>query len=446
MIQIAWIALLGVSALSAQILFVMLLRRRIQLNLAIIGSMIVLLAEFPSSFNIASVGGMSIAFMDVYSVALLVIFALHFSSASHSSAFRIFFVFAILLGIAIVAGGVKYGLAPAFNESRQFLWMVSCVLWSTTINWRSAMMQRRLLWLLVLLGWFLVAIAVIRMINFGLSAYGDDLINAAGEAVDGRILISGQALMLLFSLMAALALSRAPGVSKLWIPSACVFVVVLVLSQQRTVWAVAMAAATIALLVDRRRKIKEFIQFGFFSLVIGILWAVGSFDAVLPLLADALQDRRTYDGRNDGWMALMAQAVSSGPVVVLFGEPFGFGYARVEVGRLVLYSPHNWYLTIFLRLGLVGLVLYCTAVAVCLVRLLRNSASHFLVVVVAALCVYSWTYSTPWYAAVLLGAAFVQSGEARRRGNAARIDPLGHQSTRFRICAEDDRPEVPMSQ
>lgn len=402
---LVWYSFLLLGALAALSLAVLAVKNHPTLNLVIIAISIVLLSEFPNSFNIASIGGTNISFMDVFSIILLICYCLSIHRARSTLPAVAMVLFALFLVLSIAVGILSNGLGLAINESRQFVWMIVCMLWSTSLEWKDPVFRRRVLQLLVLLGWILVVAAGIRAGTYGFGAYGDDYVDASGQVSDRRILVSGQALVLLFSLMAGWSLSREHLASRGWITSAVVFAGVLALSQQRTVWAVTVAVIVAAVLIDRDRRVRDFIAVGAGLLMLLILGMSGLLDSLMGILVGAAQDTRTYDGRNDGWISLINQAIRSGPQVVAFGEPFGFGYERVEVGRLVAYSPHNWYLTIFLRLGLVGLTIYVLAIVACLVGLLRSKESTFLVLIVVALSIYSWTYSTPWYAAVLLGGA-----------------------------------------
>lgn len=420
MLDTLWMSLIGLAAIGAVILAVVILKNRPLINFTVVAITVVLLADFPGSFNIASIGGVNIAFMDVYSLVLISIFLIHRPLSPRGPAVCLSILFALIVLAAIVIGCLRYGIPVAVNESRQFIWSAACLLWSTTLPWRSSEFYSRVLRLLVILGWSLVLVALYRASKYGFAAYGEDVLDLSGMYIDPRILVSGQALMMLFSLMAAFALSRNQRSARWWLVSSCSFLVVLVLSQQRTVWAVASAVVALGILIDRRPRAHELVGSLTVLIIVGIMALAGLFDSALTLLSGATQDTRTYDGRSEGWIALINHALGSGPGTFLIGEPFGYGYARVESGRIATYSPHNWYLTIFLRVGIVGLSAYCLAIIVGLVGLLRHSFSRLPFLVVVGLCIYSWTYSVPWYAAVLLGGAFVMSTvRLARRGSGA---------------------------
>jgi hypothetical protein len=397
-----WYALLALGALAVFALIVALLRRW-PLGVALIAAVhVLMLSEFPSSFPLATIAGVNVVVMDIVSVALFVIFVLNVAHG-RSLAVRLMIVFAGLVGISLLFGVTRHGLGAAVNEARQFFWVISCLLWSTTLAWRSLGLRKQVLSLLAVLGWFLSLVAAVHAALRGFGTYGDQFVGASGELVDLRILVSGQALVLFFSLLAAMALAR--NNKPRWLLGAFVFGATLLLTQQRTVWVVAIVTILCAVLLDRRRRASDFVWVLMGLLAIGVLLSSGLLNALLVDIAGAAQDTRTYDGRNLGWIALVQQAFDSGPGVVMFGEPFGAGYARIEVGRLAIYNPHNWYVNIFLRTGLVGLGVYCAALVVGLVNLLRRRSSLFLLLVVIAVAAYSCTYNAPWYVALLLGGA-----------------------------------------
>ncbi|MEU5547919.1 hypothetical protein AB0G85_37375 [Streptomyces sioyaensis] len=69
-------------------------------------------------------------------------------------------------------------------------------------------------------------------------------------------------------------------------------------------------------------------------------------------MAASGQDDHTLVWRADGWLELLPQLRT--PLDWLIGLPFGTGYKRVMDGILVSLSPHNYFVQLLLRLGLIG--------------------------------------------------------------------------------------------
>src|SRR5690606_38911842 len=124
-------------------------------------------------------------------------------------------------------------------------------------------------------------------------------------------------------------------------------------------------------------------------------------------LITAAENTGTYSARQMSWDALINQLMNSGDLTsILFGAPMGSGYGRFEgVGRWVEFAPHNWYVTVLLRTGVVGLVILAMFIGLALWKLLKRHNATGISVLVAIL-VFGWAYSWPWYAMIPLGWTF----------------------------------------
>jgi hypothetical protein len=150
--------------------------------------------------------------------------------------------------------------------------------------------------------------------------------------------------------------------------------------------------------------------------ILALVILSGSMPQILSQLASAATDSGTYDARVRSWTNLIAQSELNGPLDVIFGQPMGIGYGRFEgAGRWVVFAPHNWYVTTYLRTGVAGLSLLLLFVAIVLVKLLRSRTNMAAIAIVIAVTVYGWSYSWPWYLGLFYGWAVVQT--------TSRIDP-----------------------
>jgi O-antigen ligase len=68
----------------------------------------------------------------------------------------------------------------------------------------------------------------------------------------------------------------------------------------------------------------------------------------------------TFVGRVQGWDALLKQWTAAGPRAWVMGNPYGSGFARPEGhgGKEVAFAPHNYFVQLLLRVGLVGLLAF----------------------------------------------------------------------------------------
>ena len=143
---------------------------------------------------------------------------------------------------------------------------------------------------------------------------------------------------------------------------------------------------------------------------IGIVFTANLLPDIASKLATALGDTGTYDGRMSGWSNLLNDFFSGAETNIIFGAPMGNGFGRLEGMNWVAYAPHNWYLTVFLRGGIVGLaslILFLVAVLSKAVVARANTAA---VAMLIALVVYGWSYSWPWYVCIFAGWAIATRG------------------------------------
>ena len=104
--------------------------------------------------------------------------------------------------------------------------------------------------------------------------------------------------------------------------------------------------------------------------LVALAYTLGLLDPLLARFGVAVHNRATLNDRKFAWRVLVDNQNALGGRAVLFGQPFGTGFDRVEPnGTVSTYAPHNWYVLLYLRIGLLG----AAAVAMALARgLWRN--------------------------------------------------------------------------
>jgi O-antigen ligase len=126
--------------------------------------------------------------------------------------------------------------------------------------------------------------------------------------------------------------------------------------------------------------------------------------ALVVGLLNSFSDQTTYEARLSSWPQLIESSVRSGDLSVWFGQSFGSGFVRREPnGVVVSYSPHNWYLLLFLRVGLIGLVSFVTAMCWVLLRLIARRDPTPAVSFILTMSVFGWSYGITWALCVPFG-------------------------------------------
>ncbi|MFJ7337135.1 hypothetical protein ACIQUU_28285 [Streptomyces sp. NPDC101116] len=137
--------------------------------------------------------------------------------------------------------------------------------------------------------------------------------------------------------------------------------VLVVLLQHRTVWAIVVVMAVVgwALVPARAGQRLTLAAAALFSAcVVTLMFAAGMFGRVGSVLAGSFLETQD-ENSTFAWRVLGWQELLKGPKTLvewLLGSPFGTGYDRWVGGVVISVSPHDFYLHVLLRLGVVGLL------------------------------------------------------------------------------------------
>jgi hypothetical protein len=118
----------------------------------------------------------------------------------------------------------------------------------------------------------------------------------------------------------------------------------------------------------------------------------------------------TFKFRTDSWKQLIRSSRERGHTVVLLGQPFGSSMARSIEGHTVNVSAHSFYVSVYLRGGLIALVLLIALMA----RWFRRGGPTFNASLAAALAVYGIAYSVDYLVAPLVALLLVPPRSARQ--------------------------------
>lgn len=222
------------------------------------------------------------------------------------------------------------------------------------------------------------------------------------------------------------------------------FGITILAMQHRSVWMAAFAG-TIAL-VWALGRIRSGVGSKFLSMALlgGVLLVVivasGKFGgAVESVQEQAMRATSTtsgtFVGRVAGWQSLLSTwAGSRSPATYLIGKPFGSGYERYEGsalgGKKVGYMPHNYYVHLLYRGGLISLFAYLWMIGQGLKVLIsniqnkRDSFAPLLFAMLVAQLVYYIPYAIDYAQMILIGLVLgAISRERRSRKNMGQSVP-----------------------
>jgi len=357
-----------------------------------------------------TLAGLNIFAADIITVILFVVGVLEFTQLRTSlKEWRIPWVFlGVLIALSLLRGIATFGLGAATNESRGVLWVYLAMTWALA----TRPDRLKLPTVSLVLGWALVLVAIYHAVEYGFGGPGVRL-DADGLQAATRVLVAAQAAALL--LCAGTVFLRTADSGKGRRPwffgSSLVFLGVVLISQARSVWAAGLvgmiavlifARGGLALSRTRSRAIVLLAVAAWLAFVGWTLLRTGN------EVVGSVVDIGTFGWRISGWQTLVSDAIARGPITVPIGEPFGSGFLRtLDSGVVTGVQPHNWYVQIFLRLGIIGLmVLVGMAMAAVLKSRARSPEWMFSLVAVG---VYASAYGVNWFLAPWLAAAMVVS-------------------------------------
>jgi hypothetical protein len=261
----------------------------------------------------------------------------------------------LLVVLAIVRGVGTFGLQPAVNEARQLLYFTAAMAYFSTVPGLPRFIASfRRAWLCV--GALMVGVGVFHWAQTGLGTL-------TSNAVSGRILTGSGAALVLEAAVVALVFPVGRGVWKYIFPTMCLAVVAL--SLQRTTW-IAACVGLLVLLVSairlgERRSIalaRTILVFVGIALALLLVVVPGAVDTTLGgASGSSFSQGGTFGWRIAGWQQLVPRQLSGSVENMLFGNPAGSGFARVIDNQEVTVAAHSEYVTVFVSLGIIGLLL-----------------------------------------------------------------------------------------
>ncbi len=271
-----------------------------------------------------------------------------------------FLLFLCLAATLALIGAAQFSVNTAFNEFRGVLEPLP-VLLLVAMSFRT---EADVDWLVRVWVWFgvvLSGVAVMHWARYGLGS-SSTMIVINGEVATGRGLPASGALAIV---TAALLLGYS-GRPAQWSAARRRLVMVwllaiAVLLQHRSVWVVLAVSLLVGTVLERNgrgHRVAASVGGLYLGAVagLGLLLHGGTVSQHLSASWQAaFAQSSTVTWRVTSWGDLLQQQLSS-VQQWLFGRPFGYGYLRVIDGEIWTVMPHNFYVQVLLRGGVIGLV------------------------------------------------------------------------------------------
>lgn len=341
-----------------------------------------------------SISGLNVFAMDAVTAVLLGALLIQMGAGRQfNSASAVWFALGALAVIALLRGINRFGVEAAFQSLRPTIQFLSvAIFFACQVRDTPKVLEFiRATWLVASVA--LGVVALLFLLRFGLNRFGAEV---------DRPLSAPQALIVLQALLMEL---HARG--RRMVPTVTALGLLIVLSQQRTVWIGAVVALFLywfLLATDGRQKRNltraAVVSAGLFAILLVAFPSSTLGTAAQRAVTEPFNSRNTFIWRVAGWDILISQQVNGPLADLLVGNPSGTGSARrlpsALGGGLVEVSAHSQWVTELLMGGVAAVALFALAAVAPTVRswLLdraRHRPSQLTTVAVAAL-VFTTSY------------------------------------------------------
>jgi nitrogen fixation-related uncharacterized protein len=366
----------------------------------------------------AVVGSLHLDPSDVVSIALITAGIIRFSRTIGSPGlFRILGLgFLAIFAFNLAKGMFSFGIVSASNEGRSYVGELLSLLYFATIP-TDAVTIKKFTRAYLVFGLILVGTATLHYLGLNVGSSYDELPIGSGDAEKNRALPSAAAEAIALCFLISIGWITHRRSSRLFRYLPAVFGGMVVILQHRTVWVVLIICVTSLSFIDRtmlRRLIPVAVLTSFLALFLA-LWIYGTNSTASDQFEDSSTNLGTWGWRVDTWNSLVFDEDQTF-LSVFVGKPIGTPILHYDAGQGIYEQlpPHSEYVLLYLRVGIVGLILFL----IFLMRpifLLRTeqirrpdslfpSPSTWCVVVIAVI-VYGVTYGFDPSAVSLVGVA-----------------------------------------
>jgi len=302
----------------------------------------------------------------------------------NDSPFLFWLAFGMTMIVSFVVGLNEYG-RYAGTEVRPFFYMWVAGLYCCIADFTEDELRRIGRWC-VWTAYVLIGIAIYYFIAVEIGLVNRmEVFDAPDTAVFRPVGSHGTFFVAAVGLAQTMAWLR--GTGRRWSGlHAALFLAFTVVMQHRSVWIAAAFGLACVFALERRHLPRRFaLMLGFtltMTLGIAIAGAFGLLDDLARRLLEStlsMDDTGgTFAARIDGWVRLWEGWVTAPFHTMLFGYPFGHGYRRLYNDVVIEFAPHNFYLDLVLRVGIVGTILFMVPTLMAIVHGLRaRTTSEF---------------------------------------------------------------------
>lgn len=308
-----------------------------------------------------AIAGIAIQLKDVvFSVITVAVVAKFLRGWRPTRMQRRFLLVTVILVASIVRGAVGIGIPAAVNEARVHLFFMAPVLYAS-LAMPTADLRERVANLWQGYAAALMALAVLRwaIVFGGLPGRGSWFDPAYGGL---RVIKSDETMVVGLALIILVPLVIRGEATRRQLQLAVLFGGGVLLLQHRSVISMVLLGVLVQVWSNRSMisRAALFTLLGIGAIGAVVFFALADGQVAVDVGSSQVAGTGTFEWRVEGWQALIRRFADRGPFIWLFGEPFGSGWDRVlpSTGQTVSVGPHNMYVELLLRIGVVGLLVF----------------------------------------------------------------------------------------
>jgi hypothetical protein len=333
----------------------------------------------------------------------------------------------LLVAASFIRGAAVFGVERAGLEVREMYGFWGVTLYFASFN----LTPRRLAVVTKLCIGAAVVVAVVAMVRLATGA----VVGSTADEYEGmmRVVTASDALWMAQAAIAVLYLAREPK-SPTWMSFLSMGLFFMTLAMRHRTDMIVVLAAMLCMLVIERRNLKRAANIVYATAMLTVVLIVATYLGLSQSLGteavknvgDQVANSGTAEWRLEGWIALVEKQLRS-PVETAIGVPFGGGYEREmksNDGAVLSGAPHNFYVSTFVRTGILGLLAFVCMYGLLLGHYWRRvrlraagvfGTTVFIPILLTHLLYYI-TYGAPVEQGLLLGSilAFTASKGPRR--------------------------------
>jgi hypothetical protein len=378
MIELIVLGLIGAAFAVASLLLLLLLIdvlvRRADITAALLIGSTLIDAFFAKAVpSLTLPGDMRLGSTDIIATLVLcAAFARLFRMRRLSPYQRWLVLFIILLVLSLVRGVIAFGIQTSVSEFRLMEFWIAAVVYFATVP-PSHVVYNRIARVWVWMTVPLMAIVVARWLD---AFAGIDLAvprERFGSDAAIRVINGPYTFFLAQGFILTLPFWRQDQRGRPIRIVGIFLLLFVVLLDRRTAWVALLAGIITLMFHDRqlgRRTIWAFLTI--LGVVIGAYSALRAATTSGEPIAQATSNTGSVSWRIEGWTVLLSQWARS-PGNWLTGEPYGAGFLRLVEGSEEASTPHNFYIEILMRTGVLGLLALLALTVGLLVATWRSS-------------------------------------------------------------------------